>query len=105
MRTVVLQGGWRMWLLLILGGALVLALGLVAGVILLGLLAVGVVALLGHRLLQSLGLVSRHTMAEAAHRPPAAGPDGTVDADFRVVGQRALVKPARGAEREPQAPA
>ena len=104
MRTVVIQGGWRMWALLILGGALVLALGLVAVVVLLGLLAVGAVALLGHRLLQALGLVSRRPMAEAVRRSPMDGSDGIVDADFQVVGRRALADPAREPVR-PERPA
>jgi hypothetical protein len=90
MRTVVIQGGWRMWLLLVLGGTLVLALGLVAGVILLGLLAVGLVVLAGFRVLQALGVVSRRPVGDGVRRSSTDSAGGIVDADFQVVGQRSF---------------
>jgi Na+-transporting methylmalonyl-CoA/oxaloacetate decarboxylase gamma subunit len=81
MPTVVVQGGWRMWALLIVGGVTLLVLGLTVGLIMLGVLAVAGVLLLGQRALQAIGLDRRRTQAEATAVPA----DSIIDGEYRVM--------------------
>ena len=87
MRTVVVQGGWRMWALLIVGGVILLVLGLTIGLIMLGVLAIAGVVLLGQRALQAIGLGGRRIQADA----PAVPEDGIIDGDFRVISRSTTV--------------
>ena len=88
MRTVVVQGGWRVWALLIVGGAVLIALTLTVGVLLLGALAVGAVLLLGQRLLHAIGLGGRRTPVSSA----AEAGDGVIDGEFHVVSHQTTVR-------------
>ena len=81
MRTVVVQGGWRMWALLIVGGVTLLVLGLTVGLIMLGVLAVAGVLLLGQRALQAIELGRRRRQADATAVPEG----GIIDGEFRVM--------------------
>ena len=85
MRVVVVQGGWRMWALLVVGGVILLVLGLTVGLMMLGILAVAVVMLLGQRALQAIGLGGRRIQADTT----AATEDGIIDGDFRVISSSA----------------
>ena len=81
MRMVVVQGGWRMWALLIVGGVILLVLGLTIGLIMLGVLTVAGVLLLGQRALQAIGLDGRRIQVDTT----AASEDGIIDGDFHVI--------------------
>jgi hypothetical protein len=88
MRTVVVQGGWRVWLALIVGGAVLLALTLTIGVLLLGVIAIGGALLLGQRLLQAVGLGGKRTPMDT----PAAGSDTVIDGEFHVVSRDVTIR-------------
>ena len=85
MRTVVVQGGWRAWALLIAVGAVLLVLGLVFGLVLLALLLMATALVLGQRVVRALGLGGR----QAA--PPSSGATGhdtsgaIIEGEYRVV--------------------
>ncbi len=96
MRPVVVQGGWRMWALLIGGGAVLLVLGLTVGLLLLGLLAVAGVLLLAQRALQAIGLGGRRASVHAATAPD----DGVIDGEFHVVSRQTTVNNQLRAPRE-----
>ena len=81
MRTVVVQGGWRMWALLIVGGVILLVLGLTVGLIMLGVLAVAGVLLLGQRALWAIGLGGWRIQADTT----AVSEDGIIDGDVHVI--------------------
>ena len=83
MRTVVVQGGWRMWVLLIVGGVILLVLSLTVGLMLLGALAVAGVLLLGQRALWAIGLGGRRIRADTT----AVFEDGIIDGEFHVIGR------------------
>ena len=85
---VVVLGGWRAYALAAAVLALLLVLLFVASVVAVTALAVGAVALVGYRVLRALGLV------RPAPRP-TRGPDGVIEADYRVV-ERRLDDPSRG---------
>ena len=81
MRMVVVQSGWRMWALLIVGGVILLVLGLAVGLMVLGVLAVAGVLLLGQRALQAIGLGGRRIQADTTAVPE----HGIIDGDFHIV--------------------
>ena len=81
MRTVVVQGGWRTWALLIVGGVILLVLGLTVGLMLLGVLAVAGVLLLGQRALWAIGLGGQRIQADTT----AVSEDDIIDGDFHVI--------------------
>ena len=85
MRTIVVQGGWRAWALLIVGGALLLVLGVLFGVVVLGLLAVVTVVVLAERALRALGLGGRRpvTPSSATRREP--GGASVIEGEYQVV--------------------
>ncbi|MGE3271935.1 MAG: hypothetical protein AB7P40_24485 [Chloroflexota bacterium] len=66
-----------MWAIISVGGAVLLAVGLVAGLLALGILAVAGVALLGQRVLQAFRIGGRRPVRDATSRPP----DGVIDGD------------------------
>ena len=96
MRTVVIQGGWRLWTLLIVGGAVALVLALTVGVLLLGVFAVAAVLFLGQRLMQAIGLGSRPRVTHGTTEPA----DGVIDGDFQVVSRETTVIRELPAPRE-----
>ena len=81
MRTVVVQAGWQMWALLIVGGVILLVLGLTVGLMLLGILAVAGILLLGQRALRAIGLGGRRIQADTTAVPE----NGIIEGDFHVV--------------------
>lgn len=91
MRTVVVQGGWRVWAALIVGGAVLLALTLTVGVLLLGVIAIGAVLVLGQRLLQAIGLGGKRPSMDTT--TTAAG-DTVIDGDFHVISRPVEQLPA-----------
>lgn len=88
MRTVIVQGGWRVWALLIVGGAVMLVLTMTVGVLLLGVIAIGGALLLGQRLLQAIGLGGRR----APMNPPTAPGETVIDGEFHVVSRETTVR-------------
>jgi hypothetical protein len=80
-RVVVVQGGWRMWALLIVGGVILLVLVLTVGLMMLGILAVAGVLLLGQRALRAIGLGGRRIHADTTAVPE----NGIIEGDFHVV--------------------
>lgn len=87
MRTIEVQGGWRMWALLIVGGVILLMLGLAVGLMMLGILAVAGVLLLGRRALRAIGLGRRRIQADTTAVPE----DGIIEGDFHVVSRSTTV--------------
>jgi membrane-bound ClpP family serine protease len=85
MRTVVVQGSWRTWALLIVGGVILLVLGLTVGLMMLGILALAGVVLLGQRALQAIGLGGRRIQTDTTAVPE----DRIIDGDFRVISSSA----------------
>ena len=87
MRTIVVQGGWRAWALLVVGGGVLLVLGVTFGLFVLGLLVLVSVLVLGQRALQAIGLGGRRTPPKSARSAPG-GPHsaGTViEGEYQVV--------------------
>ena len=85
MRTVVVQGGWRAWALLVVGGMVLLVLGVVFGVLVFGLLAMLTALVLGERILRALGLGGRRSVQPSSG---ARGPTGTtsvIEGEYQVV--------------------
>lgn len=87
MRTVVVQGGWRTWALLVVGGAILLVLGVTVGLVMLGVLAVAGLLLLGRRALQTIGLGKWPIQADTTTAPEA----GIIDGEFRVMSRSTTV--------------
>lgn len=90
MRTVVVQGGWRVWALIIVGGAVLIALTLTVGVLLLGALVIGAALLAGQRLMQMVGLGGKRSSMDT---PTTAG-DTVIDGEFHVVSRPVEQLPA-----------
>ena len=84
MRTVVVQGGWRAWALLIVGGTVLLVLGVLFGVLVLGLLAMLTVLVLGERILRALGLGGRRSIDPTAPRRET-GAGAVIEGEYQVV--------------------
>ena len=87
MRTVVVQGGWRTWALLVVGAAILLVLGITVGLVMLGVIAVAGLLLLGRRALQTIGLGKRPIQADTTTAPEA----GIIDGEFRVMSRSTTV--------------
>ena len=97
MRTVVVQGGWRAWVLLVVGGMVLLVLGVLFGVLVLGLLAMLTALVLGERILGAFGLGGRRSVPPSPSPRGETGPASVIEGEYQVVqrplGERQISEP------------
>ena len=89
---MVVQGGWRAWALLVVGGAVMLVLAVLFGVLVLGLLALVTAVVLADRALRALGLGGRRPVTPSSATRGEGGPASVIEGEYRVV-QRPVDEP------------